>query len=833
MTDLRLAIRSLRATPIVAAVAILSLALGIGANTAIFSLVDSLLLRTLPVPQPDRLVLLSTAARRNVSGWSIPVWEEIRRRPDLFDKAAGWSPARLNLATGGETQFVDGIWATGSFFQTLGVRALLGRTFSEDDDRPGGSAAGPVMVISYGFWQRHFGGALDVIGRRLTLGGVPVSIIGVTPADFSGIDVGRAFEVALPISDELLVNGRDSLLAGGGFAPTIIARLKPSQTYEGATAGLRAAQPAIREAVAPPIAGASGADSYIRDALQSPFTLVPAATGHSFVRGRYALPLIVILSAAGLVLLIACANVANLLLARATARRHELSLRVALGASRWRLVRSLLAESALLAAGAVGLGVPLASWASRLLVRQLSTDTRPLSLDLSTDWRLLAFSLTIALATLVLFGVAPALRASRVDPMDALKEHARGSAGDSRPGFAGALVVAQVALSLVLVAMAGLLIQTFTSLARRDLGFARDELLVVQIESRRAIDDPRQRAPIYERVRDAVRAVPGVSDAALSNLTPLADVVFDPPIEVSGSGPLSPRERSTYAYLVTPRWFSTFGIGVVAGRDFAESDRVGAPLVAIVNLAFAKKFLNGASPLDHTITLPAVMYAPGPSTGLRVVGVVADAVYGSVREPLQPTLYMALAQHDEAFFARGLGSLSLNVRAAQGSPTRLTKSIVAAIARVGPRLAVTVHPLAKQVDDSLARDRVVAMLAAFFGALALLLAGLGLYGVTSYAVSRRRTEIGIRMALGAAPGSVVRLVLSRVTRLVGIGVLVGAAVSVWASQFVATLLYGLEARDPATLIAAAVVLGAVGAAAGWLPAYRASRIDPAEVLRDS
>ena len=833
MADFCLAIRSLRATPVVSVVATLSLALGIGANTAIFSLVNSLLLKSLPVPDPGRLVLLSAAARRNPSGWSIPLWEEIRRRPDLFEQSAGWSPARLNLASGGEAQFLDGIWATGSFFHTLGLRPLLGRTFSDDDDRPGGGGAGPVMVISYGFWQRHFGGAPDVIGRRLTVGGVPVSIIGVTPADFSGIDVGRAFDAALPFNDEPLVNGRDSMLAGGGFAPMIVARLTPAQTYESATARLRAVQPAIREAVAPPIAGASGADSYIRDALQSPFTLVPAATGHSIVRSRYAQPLIIILSAAGLVLLVTCANVANLLLARAVARRHELSLRVALGASRWHLVRPLLAESALLAAGALGLGIPLASWGSSLLVRQLSTDTRPLFLDLSFDWRLLAFSMALAVTTLVLFGVAPALQASRSDPMDALKAHGRGTGGEARSGLAGGLVVAQVALSLVLVAMAGLLIQTFTSLAGRDLGFARDALLVVQIDSRRAIGDQHQRVPIYERVRDAVRAVPGVSEAALSNLTPLADVVFDPPIDVSGSSPRPPRERSTYAYLISPRWFSTFGIGLVAGRDFGDADRAGTPPVAIVNLAFAKKFLNGASPLDRTITLPAVMYAPGPSAGLRIVGVVGDAVYGSVRETLQPTMYLALAQHDEPFFLRGIGSISLNVRAAQDSPARLAKSIVAAIAGVNPQLGITVHPLTTQVGDSIARERVVAMLAGFFGLLALLLAGLGLYGVTSYAVSRRWREIGIRMALGAAAGGVVRLVLSRVMLLVGVGVLVGAGVSVWASRFVATLLYGLEPRDPVTLVGAAIVLGTVGVAAGWVPAYRASRIDPAQVLRDS
>jgi predicted permease len=832
MIDLRLAIRSLRATPVVTTVAILSLALGIGANTALFSIVDSLLIRTLPVPAPDRLVLLSTVARRNPSGWSIPVWEEIERRPGLFETSAGWSPTRFDMSSGGESQLIDGIWATGSFFQTLGVRAAIGRTFTKDDEHPGSSTGGPVMVISYAFWQRQFGGVPDVIGRRLVIHGVPVAIVGVTAADFAGIDIGRPFDAALPIHDEPLINRPDSMLAAGAFAPMIIARLKTGQTVDGATAALRAAQPAIRETVAPAIAGASSADSYIRDAMQSPFTLVPAATGASYVRGRFAQPLFMILGAAGLVLLVACANVANLLLARAETRRHEFSLRVALGASRWRLVRSLLAESVLLATSAVALGIPLASWSSRLLVQQLSTETRPLFLDLSADWRLGAFSLAIALTTLVLFGIIPALRASDADPMDALKEQQRGTAGNTRSGLAAALVVAQVALSLVVVAIAGLMVQTFTSLVHRDLGFARDELLVVQIDSRRAIDGPRGRVPIFEQVRTAVSAVPGVSAAALSNLTPLADAVFDPPIDVSGSAQRSPRERSTYAYLITPGWFSTFGVGLLAGRDFAETDREGTPLVAIVNQAFAKKFLNGASPLEHAITLPAVMYAPAPVAPLRIIGVVGDAVYGSVREPLQSTMYLALAQHG-TFFLRGLGSISLNVRAAHGSPAALTKSVMAAIAGVGPRLVLNVHPLTKQVDDSLSRERVLAMLGSFFGALALLLAGLGLYGVTSYNVSRRRTEIGIRMALGAAPGSVVYLVLSRVTWLVGIGIAVGAGASLWASQFVATLLYGLEPRDPGTLLTAAGVLAVVGAVAGWLPAYRASRVSPAEVLRDS
>jgi putative ABC transport system permease protein len=827
--DLRLAVRALRATPIVSIVAVLSLALGIGANTAIFSLVNSLLLRTLPAREPDRLVLVADSA---VQYFSHPVWEQIRQRPELFESAGACLPTRFNLAASGETEFVDGVWASGSYLDMLGVRAALGRVFSTEDDRQGGGAGGPVTVISYGFWQRRFGGTPDVIGRRLSLNGVPVSIIGVTPPDFFGTDVGRRFDVMLPVADEPLVNGRDSLLNGGGLGLMIFGRLKPGQTRESATAALRAAQPAIRDATVRRTADASNEDPHLRDYLKSPFTLVPAATGSSEFRGRYVRPLVMILSAAGLVLLVACANVANLLLARAAARRHEMSVRVALGASRWRLVRSLLVESVLLAGMAAGLGMLIASWGSRLLVHHLSTQTGPVFLDLSLDWRLLAFAIVVAIATLLLFGVVPAVRASRVAPMEALKAHGRGTAGEGRIGLAGGLVVAQVALSVVLVVAGGLFVRTFASLVTRDPGFARNDVLLVLIESRRAGVDPEQRIAVYGHVREAVRAVPGVADAALSDLTPVSNIAFDPPVDVSGSGPLSRRERIVFGNVISPGWFNTFRIPLVAGRDLTHDDRVGAPPVAVVNRAFARKFLKGASPLDHTITLPAAMTEPSPNPPLRIVGVVADAVYLSLRESPRATMYLPLEQHDEPFFARALGSVSLNVRSNSGSPARLTKSVVAAIASVNPSLAVTVRPLADQVNDSLARERVLAMLAGFFGVLALLLAGLGLYGVTAYAVARRRTEIGIRMALGAAPARVLRMVLSSVAVLVGFGAVVGALVSLSASRLVVSLLYGVEPRDPATLIGAVITLATVGAFAGWLPAWRASRIDPALVLRE-
>jgi putative ABC transport system permease protein len=825
--DFRIAIRSLGATPVVTLVAVLSLALGIGANTAIFSLVNSLVLRTLPVDDPDRLMLITDTATKGIVYWSADVWDQIRQRPELFQGTGLWNFARFNLAAAGETRLVDGGYASGSFFDTLGVRAALGRTFSIADDRPGGGVDGPVAVISYAFWQREFAGAPDVVGRRLAIEGIPVSIVGVTPRDYLGVDVGRAVDVIVPLNDEPIIRRRDSALKGGVLGGRIIARLKPDQSAAAATAALRAAQPAIREATRSKTAGAAA--PYARDYMTDPFTLVPAATGYSDFRGRYLRPLIMVLVAAGLVLLVACANVANLLLARADARRHELSVRVALGASRWRLMRSLLSESAILALTAGGLGMLIASSGSRLLVGQLSTQTAPVVLDLSPDWRLLTFAIAVAMTTMLLFGVAPAIRASAAAPIDALKARGRGTAGAPRVGLAGGLVVAQVALSVVLVATAALFIQTFTALVRRDPGFARNDTLVVVVEDRHV--EPEQRMALLHRVRDAVRAVPGVAHAALSDLTPVSNLVFDPPVDVSGSGPLPARERAVYGNVISPGWFTTLGIPLIAGRDLTSDDRVGTPLVAVVNQAFGRKFMNGASPLGHTITLPAVMAAPAANVPWQIVGVVADAVYVSLRESPQPTMYLPLEQLDGAYFRRGLRSVSLTVRSNSGSPARLSRSVVAAIAGVSPELAVTVRPLADQVNDSLARERVVATLAGFFGALALLLAGLGLYGVTSYAVSRRRTEIGVRMALGATPGRVVRLMLSRVTWLVGIGALVGGLVSVSAANLVGSLVYGLEPRDPATLAGTILALAAVGACAGWLPARRAARIDPAVALR--
>jgi putative ABC transport system permease protein len=812
--DVRYGYRALKGTPVVSFVAIFSLALGIGANTAIFSVLDTLLLRSLPVEAPGQLVLLGDGTGRRVE-WTNPIWEEVRNRPELFDGAFAVSSQRFNLALHGETAFVDGLWASGSMFDVLGVPAMLGRTFTQADDRPGGGQDGPVAIISHAFWQRRFGGAADVIGRSLAVERVPFTIIGVAPPQFFGVDVGRTFDIALPIGTATLVRGARALDQRSIKWLRIMIRLKPGQSAESGTAMLRALQPQIREATLPDDWHPEMLHKYLSEA----FRLEPAANGDSALRERYRRPLTTIMVVVGLVLLIACANLANLLLARASARRQELSLRAALGASRLRIARQLLTESLLLSSAGALLGLLFAQWGSRLLVRQLSTVTSPVFLDLSIDWRILGFTAAAAVATAVLFGTAPAVLGTQVQPNDALKAQGRGVIGDRPMGPGNLLVVVQVALSLVLLVAAGLFVRTFSSLASLNLGFDRPVLVAtVVIPSARI--KPETRPELFRQLLEAAAAVPGVSSAALSEVTPLDDSGWYNRIELPDGPPMSVSEGLTYFNMLSPGWFRTYGTTMLAGRDFTSADTPDSPQVAIVNEAFARRFNGGRNPVGIRVLHPYPVVR-------EVVGYVRDSVSQSLRDPVPPTLYISYGQQPQ------LPSFtSVSVRAAGESASLLTKPLTAALAPVHGDLVVTLRPVADRLDAALSQERVVAVLSAFFGALALLLAGLGLYGVTSYAVSRRRSEIGIRMALGAAPGGVVVLVLRRAVILISIGILIGSAVSLWASRFVSSLLFGLEPRDPLTLGVAIVVLATIGALAGWLPARRASRMDPVRALRE-
>ena len=805
--------RSLRATPAVTAVAVLSLALGIGANTALFSIYNGLMLKSLPVPEADRLVLLAE------DSWTNPIWEEIRARQDqIAEGAFAWSAERFNLSPGGETDPVDGIFASGRIFDVLGVAAIRGRAFtSADDDRSGGPN-GPVAVISYELWQRRFAGADDAVGRPLSIDGTPFTIVGVMPQGFFGPDVGRSADVMLPLGTEAIVRGADSSLGGrSSWWLNIMLRLRRDQSLAQLTERLRGVQDQIRVATMPQ-RGKDVQATYLRD----PFILEPAASGRSTLRARYELPLKALMGVVGLVLLIACANIANLLLARATARRHELSVRLALGASRLRLSRQLLAESFMLAGAGTLLGLLFARWGSHALVAQLSSVGNQVYLEMPLDWRVLAFTMGVAAATAILFGVAPSLTVSGLSPNEALKEQGRGASGERRAGFRQALVVLQVALSLMLVVTASLFARTLISLTTRDAGFDRAPVLVASV----TVNQPaEQRVATFERLRDAAAAVPGVSDAAISLYTPVSRGGWNTMIVVPADSPLGRRERMSWINVVSQGWFKAYGIHLARGRDFDSRDRMGGPLVAVVNRAFAQRFLKEGDPIGQRF---AEQGPSGTGDTFEVVGLVEDTVYRSLRSAMEPTMFRPTGQWEKPG-----PSIALGIRSAGQPPLSLAQGVSRALTGADPRASLTLFTLSSHVDASLIQERLLATLSTFFGGLALLLASLGLYGVTSYSVNRRRAEIGIRMALGADSSDVVRMVLTRVGTLVVLGIAIGTGASVWASRFVAAFLYGFEASDPATFVGAALVLSLVAAAAGWLPARRASRIDPTIVLRDA
>jgi putative ABC transport system permease protein len=818
LTDVRDALRSLRATPLVTVVAVLSLAFGIGANTALFSILNALVLKPLPVRAPEQLVLLSAG------DWTNPIWEEIRARQDvLFDGAFAWEGTRFDLAENGPTDVVPGAAVSGRMFQVLGVEPLRGRLLTEADDVRGGGPEGPIAVVSEGLWRRRFGGTDDVIGRRIFVAGKPVTIVGVTPAKFFGPNVGTACDVMIPIADLPLLDGNQDRITGRlDWWLQIMARLKPGQTIEHANVALRGVQPQIRLATLPPTYRPSLAD-YLRE----PLTLVPVSDGaSSAVRHRYEQPLTIMMVVVGAVLLIACANIASLLLARAVSRRRELVVRIALGASRLRLMRQLLLESLILAATGAAFGIGLARVAAALLVRQIASPGAPVFLDLSLDLRVLGFTTGVAVLTALIFGLAPALGVSKVAPNEVLREQTRSVTGDRRWSLRNMLVVAQVALSLALVVAAGLFVRTFASLVSQPLGYATSSIVTADINIQRSNVAPAARLDAFSRLRDAVASVPGVTNAAWASIMPLSGSGWNTMIGIAGAPALSDRERLSWVNAVTPGFFATYGITVVAGRDLSNDDRQGTPLVAVVNQAFARKFFEGKNPVGRVFSRDA---PTGPAPTYEIVGFVTDAFYRRVRDGMMPTIYLPLAQQPQTGT-----SLALGVRATSGAREGLAPAITRALTQADPEASLTLRDLDSFAGSSVTQERLVATLSAFFGALALLLAALGLYGVTSYAVNRRRTEIGVRMALGADPGGVVRLVLGRVAWLVGVGIVAGIALSWWASKFIAaSLLYGVTARDLTTFAAAAVALVGIGALAGWLPARRAARIDPTDALRES
>jgi len=816
--DVRDAVRGLRKSAGFSAVVIGTLALGIGANTSLFSIFNSLIMRPLPVRDPGSLALLTSGS------WSYPVWKEIKaRESDLFDGAFAWSRESFDLAQGGRAVPVDGAYVSGRFFDVLGVPAFRGRMLTPADD----SAAppnGPVAVISHRFWRQHFGDADDVIGRQLTVHPQRLSftIVGVMPPGFTGVDVGRMADVMLPFAAEPILQGRESVLQRVGMSwLEMMVRLKPGQTIEHANAALRSVQPQIRAAVMP---GFRGDPAFAARYLTRPLTLAPAAAGASRLRRQFETPLFAMVVAVGLVLLVACANIASLLLARALGRRGEFSVRLALGGSRWRLVRLLFVESLLVAMTGAALGLVFAKWSSALLVQQLGSTV---SLDLALDWRVLVFTATLTCLCAISAGVAPMIGVTSVAPGEALKGAGRAMAGDRRFVVRGALVVAQLAVSFILVIAAGLFLRTFASLSQLPLGFVPEPLVVVQVNLLASGIPPEERGARVERLQDAAAATPGVRSASACAIRLLTGGGWATNNRVGvGDGPLLPEDlrNRVWRNATTPGWFETMGIPLLSGRDFNARDRVGSPPVGIVNEAFARRYLPGQQPIGQTLRVDS---DNGPR--YEIVGVVADAVYTTPRDGMLPTMYVPLAQREP----REWNSYAvLTIKAVSGQRALVERDVAAALTQADPTVVFTSRTFDQMIDATATQERLVAMMSGFFGALALLLAGLGLYGIVAHAVRARRTEIGLRMALGAQRAGIVRLVFRRVGVLIVAGLVLGLAGSWWAARFIAPLLFQVEARDPMTIAGTAAVLVAVGVLAAWVPARRAASLDPATVLRE-
>ncbi|HLG54008.1 MAG TPA: ABC transporter permease [Vicinamibacterales bacterium] len=814
--DVRIAGRGLRKNPVFTLVAIATLTLGIGANTALFSIFNGLILRPLPVRDPSRLALLLDGS------WSYPVWAEIKAHDtDLFDGAFAWANERFDLSRGGQSAFVDGAHVSRRFFEVLGVPAVRGRMLTPADDAA--APDGPVAVISYRFWREQFAGADDVIGRQLTLRRRTFTVVGVMPPGFFGMDVGRMTHVMLPFSAEPLMRGQESRLASVDSSwLNVMVRRKPGQSLEQANAVLRGVQPQIRAAT---IDGMTA--GRVGRYLTRPLTLEDAATGRSSLRSAFERPLIAMSVAVGILLLVACTNIASLLVARALARRRELTVRMALGGSRGRLARLLFIESLIVAMAGSAFGLIFARWSAALLVRQLSTWEDNISLELALDWRVLGFCVVLACASAIVAGVAPALGLRSVTAGEALKDGGRGLAGDRRFAVRGSLVVAQIALSLMLVTAAGLFLRSFASLNQLPLGFVPEPLLIAELDLQASDAPIEQRGPRAERLRAAAAAVPGVRSASLSMVSLLTGGGWAANRAAVDDGPMPVEDLSAnrlWRNATSPGWFDTMGTPLVGGRDFTDADRVGAPLVAIVNQAFVRRYQLGQQPIGRTVRI-------GLSNGERryeIVGLVGDSVYTSPRDGMMATMYAPLAQ------VQPLGeTVILTINADRGQRAAVERDVAAALARTEPAIAFVFRTVDQFIDASVTQERLIAMLSTFFGGLALLLAGIGLYGIVAQAVRARQAEIGLRLALGAQRRGIVRLVFHRVSGLVVAGLAIGLAGSLWATQFLGPLLFHVEARDPATFAAAAGVLVAAGLLAAWLPARRAARLDPAIVLREA
>jgi putative ABC transport system permease protein len=841
--DLRYALRMLRRSPGFTVVAVLTLALGIGANTAAFSLFDAVMLRMLPVNRPEELLQLKRQDLRYAAGapasfsnllsflwdggaspsFSNPLWEQVRDQQNVFSGVFAWSNNRFDLARGGTVQPSEGSFVSGDFFTTLGLRPAAGRLITGSDDYRGCPA---VAVLSYGFWQGHYGGASGAVASTLSLDDHPFKIIGVTPPGFNGMDVGRESEVFVPICT-VEISGIQSLEARSMWWLNVAGRIKPGISRAQLIARLQVLSPRIFTAALSQYWTADEQRNFVKETLVA----TSAATGTSVtLRQQFDQPLQVLMAIVGLVLLIACANIAGLMLTRGVAREKEIAVRQALGASRWRIIKQLLTECMLISLMGAIVGFLFARWGTLLLIRSISIHNiyalgnMPVLLNLSLDGRVLGFTAAVAILTVALFGILPTLRSTSVSLISAMKgirtvELDRPARFRSRK----LIVASQVAFSLVLLVAAGLLLRSFAKLATLDPGFDRNNVLIVYTDLWPAKIPRDQRPAVLDRIENQLRALPGVLSASRSSVTP-AEVSYGAHnVHTEWSKGFTDAESLSMSVNVSPEYFGTLRMQFVAGRDFNGGDTATSPMVAIIDQTAARRFFPGLDPVGRTFWIDGIAEQPGPP--IEVVGIVRDAKYQSLREQIHPTVFFPATQAPDLGLA---GALELRTAL---RPTALISAVQAAVASVSPAITLEFHTLAQQVSDSVVQERLLAQLSGFFGSLALLLAVIGLYGTVSYIVAQRQREFGIRLALGAEPGSILRLVMLDVISVVAVGLLAGIAISVAATRLLQQLLFGIGPRDTVTLVVAVAALSIVALVAGYLPGRRATKIEPMEALR--
>jgi putative ABC transport system permease protein len=821
--DVGYALRVFRRNPGFALVAILSLALGIGANTALFEVVNAVVLRALPVADPATLVEVHISnrggARGNFEAWypsvTQPIWREIQVRRDAFAGLFAWGRAGFSLSDGGEARTAEGLWVSGEFFETLGLTPAAGRLLSPDDDRLG---CAPRAVLGHGLWRRAYGGDPSAVGRTITLDSKPVEIVGVAPAAFHGLEVGRVFDVALPLCAEpaFSSDGKGRVDAGTTWWLSVFGRLKPGWTVDRASAQLAAASPALFRTSLPAAYPPASVEQYLNFKLAA----YPGGAGLSQLREAYGLPLWLLLAIAGVVLVIACANLANLLLARASAREREIAVRLGLGASRGRVVRQLLTESLVLVVIGTALAVLFAGTMGQALVAALETSDNTITLPLVLDSRVLVFAAGLAVATCLLFGLAPALRGTRMAATAVMRASTRGAtASRDSISLSRALVVVQIALSVALLFGSLLFARTLHNAATVDPGFKPEGLLVADLNFTRVGIPAEGRASYRAEVIDRIRAVPGVQSAAFAAIIPISGDSSGNDVWPEGD---SSQRFNMLNNSIGPGYFTTMGVPLVTGRDFDKRDVPASTAVAIVDEMFAARMGGHDAAIGRRFTREAT--PSGPEKTFEIVGVVRNSSYVSLKNDPHPVVYFAASQGRASQRAR------LVIRSAL-APASTTEAITAALASLDRRILVRYAVMPTMIRDTLVQDRLLAALSGGFGGLAALLTMVGLYGLVAYSVARRTGEIGIRMALGATSRDIARLLLGETGVLLAIGAVCGIGLALAGGRAASALLFRVTPSDPVILATAVGLLAVIAVAASYVPARRATRIEPVAALR--